>query len=197
MVTVSTKSYDQTRNEFHMMIGYCVAEWAGIDDELFRIFQHCTGVKEKQAAILYYRTPGLDSRLKMVDEIVRSVLPKKPDRAGSHDHPDVKRWKKISAQCSNLFGTRRRIAHQPVRAQETLAPAGPPPIPYLYIMDQSVNNMTMQASFEIYTSQTEMMRGKESKLSPLTLTDLQEHQKTTSQVRSQINMFFREVLEPV
>jgi hypothetical protein len=59
-----------------MKIGDCIAEWAGIDDELFRIFQHCTGAKEQQAAIIYYRTPGLNVRLGLVDEIVRSVSPK-------------------------------------------------------------------------------------------------------------------------
>jgi hypothetical protein len=64
-----------------MMIGYCIAEWAGIDDELFRIFQHCTGAKEQQAAIIYYRTPGLNVRLGLVDEIVRSVLPKRSQGA--------------------------------------------------------------------------------------------------------------------
>ena len=69
-VRISTKKPDEIRDEFHMMIGYCIAEWAGIDDELFRIFQQCTGAKEKQAAIVYYRTPALNVRLGLVDEIV-------------------------------------------------------------------------------------------------------------------------------
>jgi hypothetical protein len=81
MLRASTKGYDATRNEFYMMIGYCIAEWAGIDDELFRIFQHCTGAKEQQAAIIYYRTPGLNVRLGLVDEIVRSVLPNRSQGA--------------------------------------------------------------------------------------------------------------------
>jgi hypothetical protein len=75
MAKASTTGDNKTRDEFHMMIGYCIAEWAGIDDELFRIFQHCTEAKEQQAAIVYYRAPGLNVRLGLVNEIVRSVLP--------------------------------------------------------------------------------------------------------------------------
>lgn len=152
------KTYDEASNEFHMLIGYCIAEWASIDDQLFRIFRHCTGAKEEQAAIIYYKTPGLNVRLTMVDEIVRSVLPKNPKQTGGHDHPNMKRWKEIFCKCNKLFATRRRIAHQPVRAQETLIPTPPPNAPYYLDMNPGLD-MTLQASFEIYTSQTEQMRG--------------------------------------
>ena len=115
MVRTSTigKGYDVTRDEFHMMIGYCIAEWAGIDDELFRIFQHCIGAKGKQAAIVYYRTPGLNVRLGLVDEIVKSVLPQ--TQSGKPKDPHLKRWKAINKNCEELFKTRRRIAHQPAQ----------------------------------------------------------------------------------
>jgi hypothetical protein len=54
--------------------------------------------------------------------------------------------------------------------------------------------MISQASFEIYTTEIEKMRGKDT--TPLTVTDLQNHQKRTSEVRSQMNAFFEEVLKP-
>jgi hypothetical protein len=120
MAKASTTGGNKTRDEFHMMIGYCIAEWAGIDDELFRIFQHCTGAKEQQTAIVYYRAPGLNVRLGLVNEIVRSVLPQ--THPAGKDHPKLARWKAINMDCEDLFATRRRIAHRPVRAQETLVP---------------------------------------------------------------------------
>jgi hypothetical protein len=190
MLRASTKGYDATRDEFHMMIGYCIAEWAGIDDELFRIFQHCTGAKEQQAAIIYYRTPGLNVRLGLVDEIVRSVLPQ--TQSGGRKDPKLTRWEAINKDCENLFGTRRRIAHQPVRAQETLVPMPRLQSPHYLYLDQTTNKMS-QASFEIYTTEIEKMRGKDT--APLTLKDLQNHQKRTSEVRSQMNAFFAEVLK--
>ena len=79
-------------DDFHMMIGYCVAEWAKVDDELFRIFRDCVGPYE-QSAIIYYRTPTLNARLGLTDEIVQSVLPKRKKKSGGHYHPSVKAWK--------------------------------------------------------------------------------------------------------
>jgi hypothetical protein len=79
------KTEQECADEFHMMVGYCIAEWARVEDALFRIFQACLSIKAEQCAILYYRTPSLDTRLVLVDEIVKSVLPKKP-KPSAHDH---------------------------------------------------------------------------------------------------------------
>ena len=48
-------------DEFHMVMGYCIAAWAAVDEQLFLLFSDCVGPHE-QAAIIYYRTPGLDVR---------------------------------------------------------------------------------------------------------------------------------------
>jgi hypothetical protein len=63
----------------------------GVDDELFRIFRDCVGPYE-QSAIIYYRTPTLNARLGLTEEIVQSVLPKRPKKSGGHYHPSVKAW---------------------------------------------------------------------------------------------------------
>ena len=100
-------------DDFHMMIGYCIAEWAKVDDELFRIFRDGVGPYE-QSAIIYYRTPTLNARLGLTDEIVQSVLPKRPKKSGGHYHPSVKAWKVAIEGFCNLLAIRRRIAHQPI-----------------------------------------------------------------------------------
>jgi hypothetical protein len=51
-----------------------------------------------------------------------------------------------------------------------------------------------QASFEIYMTEIEKCRGKDT--TPLKLKDLQNHQKRTSEVRLQMKVFFEEVLKP-
>src|ERR1700685_4657373 len=54
-IVTMTESPPQTMqeqaDEFHMMMGYCIAEWASVDDELFNIFQLCVGRKEPSAII--------------------------------------------------------------------------------------------------------------------------------------------------
>ena len=73
---------------------------------LFRIFQDCVG-PDLQCAIIYYKTPGLEARFSLTDEIVRSVLPKK--RPGGHDHPSVKVWDNAIKVRHDLLSMRRRI----------------------------------------------------------------------------------------
>src|SRR5580704_18065915 len=103
------KSGQELGDEFHAMVGYCIAEWASVDDELFQIFRHCVGPIE-QSAIIYYRTPGLKPRLDLTEELVKSVLPKRTKKSGGHD-PAV-------ADFEKLLGTRRRIAHQPIMVRQ-------------------------------------------------------------------------------
>src|SRR5258708_5361691 len=76
-------------DRFHNAIGLCITEWANIDERIFRIFQTCVG-PIKQCAIIYYRTPGLDVRVNLTEEIVASRFPSlKP---GEHPHRLLKEW---------------------------------------------------------------------------------------------------------
>jgi hypothetical protein len=188
------KTEQKAADEFHMMVGYCIADWARIEDELFRIFQACLRASAEQCAIIYYRMPGLDIRLGLVDEIVKSILPKKPKRSGSHEHQDVKRWNRVFTDCKNLLSVRRRIAHHPVRAQYKMKPVWGP-IPWFLSQDAGAPQMA-QASFEIYVSQNEQSRGKDDGPSPLTITDLQQHLKATAKLYSELNAYFCTVLGP-
>jgi len=155
-----------------MWVGYCITAWAEVDDVLFCIFRDCVGPSE-QCAIIYYKTPGLEARFSLIDEIVRSVLPKKSP--GEHDHPNVLAWNKAIKDRDELLGTRRRIAHHPVAVRMDIyrrgtfnsAPFGRMPI-----------GATGAAKFswvELYMSSHEKMRGRRSDLPPLRLEDLKKH----------------------
>ena len=91
---------DQEADKFHMMLGYCISAWAEVDDLLFRIFRDCVGPYE-QCAIIYYKTPGLEARFSLTDEIVKSVLPKK--LPGEHDHPSVQAWNRLYQAATNCW----------------------------------------------------------------------------------------------
>jgi hypothetical protein len=54
MTSKSAKTEREAADEFYMMVGYCIAEWARVDDQLFRIFQACLGATAEQCAIIAY-----------------------------------------------------------------------------------------------------------------------------------------------
>jgi hypothetical protein len=169
-------------DEFYRMMGQCIAEWAKVDDELFRIFHACLGPL-RQSAIIYYRTPGLDLRFGLTEELVLSILPKR--QSGSHKHDDVKAWKGATTGHDSLLSVRRRIAHQAVTPKEAItvrrsAGGGVEAVPISW--------------FEIYASQNELMREKEANATPLTIGDLKAHYFCVMGLQERLRGFYHDVL---
>jgi hypothetical protein len=177
-------SLGETADEFHMLIGYCIATWAQADDELFRIFQNCLAAPLEQSAIVYYRAPGLDVRLGITDELVKSRLPKPARKSGGHPHRSVRSWTEVTGQFRTLLSTRRRIAHQPTGPRFESFRVGeshvgePPP-----------------SWFEIYVGEYERLRSGEKP--PLKVQDLSEHLKAVIYLRDALRTFFyKELIRP-
>jgi hypothetical protein len=169
-------------DNFHMMVGYCIAEWAKVDDELFQIFRDCVGPTE-QSAIIYYRMPGLSVRLTLTDEIVRSVLPKPARISGGHDHASVKAWKDAIKDFRDLLGVRRRIAHHPIAIKHGAT----------WSFDPVLSSLLAQPSwFEIHVGQREQLRSGE--LPALQLDDLKAHLTAVEALRDRLQHFFSDVL---
>jgi hypothetical protein len=114
LMKMPSKTWQELGDEFHMQMGYCIAHWASVDNGLFKIFHTCVGPL-KQSAIIYYKIPGLEARLTLTDEIIRSIFPSTKNEPGKHPHRDVKRWTNIRNNIADLLPIRRRIAHHPVR----------------------------------------------------------------------------------
>jgi hypothetical protein len=171
-------SRQKDMDEFHMMIGYCVAAWAEVDEQLFEIFASAIGPRD-QSAILYYRTPGLDVRLKTTDEIVLSVLPERKRASGGHDHPDVVEWKKARKGFEDLLSERRRIAHHQVGVS-------------VYFDDSGDHFKT---AFEIFMSYQERLRGKGSPDDTLGIDDLRSHLAKVKALRSRLLNFCKHFLK--
>lgn len=141
------EAWRKSCDEFHMVMGYCIAAWAGVNDQLFNIFRDCVGPLD-QCSVIYYRTPGLDARLSLTAEIVRTTLVPSWERPGNAD-PRMKEWNAIAAQFRRLLAVRRRIAHHPVRT-EPLRVGMPVGIPL--------------TEFEIYVGRHEELRESAAKL---------------------------------
>jgi hypothetical protein len=168
--------------EFHMLVGYCIAEWATVDDELFRIFRDCVGPYE-QCAIIYYRMPGLDMRFGLADEIVRSVLPRK--KPGGKDHASVRAWTTAIRGHGKLLSVRRRIAHQPIYLSVNVIAEQD---------DACLTAQTVQTGFEIFVSSHEQLRERSASLPPLNAKDLRKHLEEVRHLSSQLRRFFEGVL---
>jgi hypothetical protein len=108
------RSSQELGDEFFLMIGNCITQWAHVQDEIFEICRQCLGCSRQNAAIVYYRTPTIDARMSLADELVALALPTRLRKSGGHDHPDLKKWKKIRDQFDALTTPRNQLAHHPV-----------------------------------------------------------------------------------
>src|SRR6266478_5137133 len=61
--------------DFLMWVGYCITTWADVEEKLFDVVWKCLQCPKEQAAIIYFRTPGLDARVTLADELVKNILP--------------------------------------------------------------------------------------------------------------------------
>jgi hypothetical protein len=178
---MADKTPQELADEFYMMEGQCISEWAVTDEVLFLLCHRVLRCAVEHAAIVYYRTPTIDARLSLVSDLIRSVTPK-PRRDGEHAHPDQRTWNEIEKEFRDLLSIRNRIAHEPVwptfRAgydKEFQAPR------------------VLVSGFELYASQHERSRGRAEK-PPLRIDELRSHLVATSQIAGRIQSFRQDIL---
>jgi hypothetical protein len=185
------KEREEAAARFYEMIGRCIAEWAQVDSRLFLIFRDCLGPYD-QSAIIYYRMPGLDLRFGLTDEIVRSVLPRRPQKSGAHDHPSVKAWLKAKGDYQQLLATRRRIAHHPVIVKRGGLffdmPAGFLDVPMGFF------DAPPFVRYEIHVGRHEALREKSADLPSLGLQELMTRRVAVAALKERLRLFLSDVL---
>ena len=150
-------------SEFYEWIGRCITEWAHVDESLFRLCFLASKTKEKQAAIIFYRTPNLDTRLKLVDELIRAVLPQK--RPGEHDTEIVREWAKLKIAIEKLLPVRNALAHHPLK-EIVAAETGSAP----------------RRKLSVRPSRSQALRGRPIQADRLEASDLPKHRLQVHQV---------------
>ena len=182
------------RDQFFKWIGLCISEWAQVDDELFNIFFQCVQAPVKQAAIIYFRTPGIDIRLGLTDEIVESVLPKPERKSGGHPHPLLRRWRELNTEIHGLLSMRRRIAHQPVKETINALAA-------LALNAQPINEgpllgitgMPMRW-YSLGAGENESLREKEAGKPSVTITELIDHFQAVNNLVPTLYRFYLDLV---
>jgi hypothetical protein len=87
-----TLTTEKRRDEFYKLIGQCIKKWADVETQLFELCVLALKSPGQQAAIVYYKSPTINSRLTLVDELLRAILPPRDREDGGHDHPLVSEW---------------------------------------------------------------------------------------------------------
>jgi len=107
-------SMNRRDEEFHIALSLCRTVWAEIENELFTLFSLSLHASPEQEAIIFFRTPTLDARLSLTDELLRTLLPKPDNMNGGHPHPHVKTWEGLANRIRNGLSFRNRLAHWPI-----------------------------------------------------------------------------------
>jgi hypothetical protein len=181
MARAVVKTPQQLADEFYMMAGQCISQWAATDEALFILCAKILRCTVEHAAIIYYRTPSLDARLTLTADLVESVIPK-PTKSGEKAHPDQKLWRDIEKSCRDLLQIRNRIAHEPLWPTFTMG----------YDEDLEGNRVFL-AGFELYASQHDRSRGRAEK-PPLRIAQLKAHLAAVNLISNRIHIFGRDVL---
>jgi hypothetical protein len=176
--------FQTTADMFHMQIGYCIAEWANVDDELFRIFHECLGAPIERSAIVYFRLPGIDIRLGTTDELVRAELPNPERPSGGHLGESAKKWSEIRNELQGLLGTRRRIAHHPVNMNARLTEA-----------EMEAGYVEVNSWFELAVGDNERLRTKSNTQPNLGIEELKTHWRLVNALTEKLQVFFRKYIQ--
>jgi hypothetical protein len=175
---------NNSADEFFTWVGKCITSWAQVEEHLFEICVTTLGAERHRVAIIYYRTPTLDARISLTDELARTVLPRRDPPDGGHGHPDTIMWGDVRRPIVGLLPVRNRLAHHPVTHKE-LGPA---------LSLQGWAMPIISSWYESYVSEAEQLRGKHENIRPLTAPDLSRHRAEVEALIQHLNLFRARVL---
>jgi hypothetical protein len=172
-------TYPTHHDEFMMWLGFCITGWAKVEEQLFAICQRCLGARQDRVAIIYCRTPTLDARMNLIDELLRTMLP--VTKPGDQDHPDLAAWNALRKDTKALLPFRNRLAHHPVRARSGHE-------------GERLWFLAPTAWLEIYVSEAERLRTGSVDAKPLKTDDLTDHVHAVQKITRRFASFVRGVL---
>jgi hypothetical protein len=180
--------------EFYMLVGLCIKEWSKVEERLFRFCALILGSDDEKAAIVYSRTPSIEGRLKLADELVRSILPERDKKDGGHDHLVVREWSTIQKEITKLLSMRNFLAHAPVE-QKLHSSTPDDPVLRTTIMPDGTK-MQILRSVEVMwvkTAEHERKRGREDHR--VSDSSLHHHLRTVRAVAERLHVFYKEQAE--
>lgn len=108
MGNASSKS---RKDKIHRWIGRCITEWAGIEETIFDVCCIALATKTPLAAIVFYRSPTIETRLVLTNDLLKFWFPKAP---GGHEHQLLQQWDSLQKKIRELTPYRNLMAHHPI-----------------------------------------------------------------------------------
>jgi hypothetical protein len=170
-------STSEDERRFYAAVGRAITGWADLEDVLFRMTLAVLGCTMERAAIVFYRTPTIDSRLTLTNDLLNSFFPK--HRPGEQPDPRIKRWRELQTEIKTHLPTRNRLAHHGVA-------------PILEFREISHDEVTIEIRTASVASHGEQLRKPDQTLAPLTLEDVQTLTRTTSRLVNDLRNFDRQ-----
>jgi hypothetical protein len=173
--------------EFFQRVGQCITQWSEIENELFRLCHLSLRCTLRRAAIVYYRTPSIEGRIALTDELINSLLPQRDKKDGGHDHQSVKEWNNIISEIRSLLPKRNMIAHSPIQ---------PVQIDIMMMSDAPFSGRFRKVREEYmvvsYRSKAEIARGKAKQIT-LSPQDLLNHYTSVKTLVKTLSLFRAEI----
>lgn len=181
-------SHEKTKilaEDTYHWIGRCISRWGYVDDALFYICAWALRADEEIAAVVYYRTPNLDSRTSLVHDLLASRFCPGGLKSGEHAPPLFKRWEALKKRLEEKE-FRNFIAHNRTVTLSSVAAEIAARYPHF--------SMTDQAIFSARVSQTSLDRQRRpSKYEYVGPNELRAHYKKVANLRTDLQEFHKEL----
>jgi hypothetical protein len=110
---LSEHGISKDEREFLYEVGNAITQWAKIDERLFSICAAILRADKQHVALIYYRHNSLGGRLRLVDDLVKTILPPNADPKRNPDPPVTAAWKAVVIGITNSLSVRNQLAHSP------------------------------------------------------------------------------------
>jgi hypothetical protein len=168
--------------EFMALLGTCITEWAWIEEETYQVCAIVLGTAAEHTSIIYYRTPSLEARLNLADELMSTIFPK--PETGKHPHFDAGIWSKLILNIKDAMPLRNQLAHSPTAAG------------IWGMMDDETGEISEVVEIKMQNSPHahEMWRPNKPKKKMLLKEDLERHLTDVRSLHERLQAFRRDVL---
>lgn len=164
-------------DKFYKWMGLCISRWSYTEDILFGLTQIVLGIPKELVAIIYYRTPSLESRLALVKELVTATLPQPERKSGAHKHALEARLEAVLKEIRDLIPARNALAHHQIKTRRAIP-----------IYDEAGRLANEPRFLTVEASENERARGRKMH-EPIKLQDMKAHYEAVEAARFSLFKF--------
>lgn len=183
-------SHEKTKileEDTYHWIGRCIARWGYVDNALFYICAWAMRCDEEVAAVVYYRTPSLDARISLVNDLMEARFIPGGLKSGQHPPPLLKAWRGLKQRLEEKE-FRNFIAHNHTVTLSTALNEAASRYPYF--------SMTDQAMFGARVAQPgHDKKRRPSKYEYIGPDELRAHYKVVCAIRNDLQAFHKQLQE--